>query len=73
MPAGTGDRRYSRSESVNVLMCEHQVTVTDRRSGVRFYLSHYCWGGDRTSFLRDDPTITGSFRVLPRGVSAPNQ
>ena len=68
--------RYIRSETVNLGdgAGQHNVVVTDKRSGVRYYFQHSYWGPDTTdfsadSYVRDDATIAQSLRVLPPGTA----
>jgi len=72
--------RYIRSETVNLGpgTGQHTATVTDKRSGARYYFQHNYWGPETTdfsadSFVRDDAVVTQSFRVLPPGAVPPAQ
>ena len=74
-PAGrrtkSENARYIRSETVSLGDDggQHNVVVTDKRSGVRYYFQHSYSGLDK----RDDATIAQSFRVLPPGAALPAQ
>jgi len=61
--------RYIRSETVSSGDGggQHNVVVTDKRSGARYYFQHSYSALDK----RDDVTIAQSFRVLPPGVVPP--
>lgn len=66
--------RYLRSEtfSMDKGTGQHNIVVTDTRSGTRYYFQHSYWGpgaadASAASFAADDTVIARSFRVLPAG------
>ena len=67
MRTKSDDPRYIRSETVTLGDGggQHNVAVTDMRSGARYYFQHSYSGFDK----RDDVTIAQSFRVLPPGAA----
>ena len=64
-PTGTTPVRQDRQWGAG----RHSVSLTDRHSHLRFYLTHSD-GQVPTLFQQTDPVIFGSFRVLPPGAAA---